>query len=48
MVKKAAANEPVAAPRLKSSALADTRDVYCGDKLEQLKKPPDARVVHWP
>jgi hypothetical protein len=44
MAKKAAASEPVAAPRLNSSALADTRVVYYGDKLEQLKKPPDACV----
>ena len=44
MANKAAAKEPVAAPRLKSSALVDTRVIYCGDNLEQLKKLPDACV----
>jgi hypothetical protein len=44
MAKKAAAKEPVAAPRLKSSALVDTRVIYCGDNLEQLKKLPDVCV----
>ena len=29
----------------KSSALVDTRVVYCGDNLEQLKKLPDACVA---
>ena len=42
MAKKAVAKEPVAAPRLKSSVLLDTRVVYCGDNLEQLAKLPDA------
>jgi hypothetical protein len=33
----------VSAPlRLKSSALLDTRVIYCGDNLEQLAKLPDA------
>ena len=31
-------------PRLKPSALLDTRVVYCGDNLEQLAKLPDACV----
>ena len=44
MVKKAAAKELVAASRQKSSALVDTRVIYCGDNLEQLKKLPDACV----
>src|SRR5881409_4266926 len=44
MAKKAVAKEPVAAPRLKPSALVDTRVIYCGDNLEQLKKLPDACV----
>ena len=30
--------------KLKPSALVDTRVVYCGDNLEQLKKLPDACV----
>ncbi|MEO6336419.1 MAG: DNA methyltransferase, partial [Verrucomicrobiota bacterium] len=29
------------AARQKSSALVDTRVIYCGDNLEQLKKLPD-------
>ena len=44
MAKKAVAKETVPAPRLKSSALLDTRVVYCGDNLEQLAKLPDACV----
>ena len=44
MAKKAAAPEPGAAPRFKSSALVDTRVIYCGDNLEQLRKLPDACV----
>src|SRR5438309_6484075 len=43
MAKQAAA-KPTAAPRLKSSALVDTRVIYCGDNLEQLQKLPDACV----
>ena len=31
-------------PAGKPSALVDTRVVYCGDNLEQLKKLPDACV----
>jgi len=30
--------------KLKPSALVDTRVIYCGDNLEQLKKLPDACV----
>ena len=30
--------------KLKSSALVDTRVIYCGDNLDQLKKLPDACV----
>lgn len=44
MAKKSAAKPTVASPRLKSSALVDTRVIYCGDNLEQLKKLPDACV----
>ena len=44
MAKKVIAKETVAAPRLKPSALLDTRVVYCGDNLEQLAKLPDACV----
>jgi DNA modification methylase len=33
--------EVVPTTRLKSSALVDTRVIYCGDNLEQLKKLPD-------
>ena len=43
MAKKTAA-EPAVSKRLKSSALLDTRVVYCGDNLEQLAKLPDACV----
>ena len=43
MAKKAAVKEPVAAPRQKPSALVDTRVIYCGDNLDQLKKLPRAR-----
>jgi DNA modification methylase len=44
MAKKSAAKPTVASPRLKSSALMDTRLIYCGDNLEQLKKLPNACV----
>ena len=30
----------------KPSSLLDTRVIYCGDNLEQLKKLPDACVDH--
>ena len=36
--------KPAATARLKSSALVDTRVIYCGDNLDQLKKLPDACV----
>ena len=44
MAKKTAAKPTVTSSRLKSSALLDTRVIYCGDNLEQLKKLPDACV----
>ena len=45
MAKKASVKDKtLAAPRLKSSSLLDTRVVYCGDNLEQLAKLPDACV----
>ena len=40
MGKKATAKPAVVSPRLKSSALVDTRVIYCGDNLEQLAKLP--------
>jgi len=40
---KAAAARPAPAPR-RPSALVDTRIIYCGDCLEQLRKLPDACV----
>jgi len=40
MAKKSAAKPTVTSSRLKSSALVDTRLIYCGDNLEQLKKFP--------
>jgi DNA modification methylase len=43
MAKKSAA-KPAAPSRLKSSALVDTRVIYCGDNLEQLKKLPNACI----
>ena len=50
MVKKVTMKETVVASRLKSSALLDTRVVYCGDNLEQLTKLPDGPCrtgQHW-
>jgi hypothetical protein len=44
MARKAAENEDVARPRQKPSSLVDTRVIYCGDNLEQLKKLPDACI----
>jgi len=39
------AKKPAATPApAKPSALVDTRVIYCGDNLEQLKKLPDACV----
>ena len=32
----------------KPSSLLDTRVIYCGDNLEQLKKLPDACIVTLP
>ena len=37
-------NNPSASPARKPSALLDTRVIYCGDNLEQLKKLPDACI----
>ena len=37
-------NNPSASPARKPSALVDTRVIYCGDNLEQLKKLPDACI----
>ena len=36
--------KPTKPSRSRSSALVDTRVIYCGDNLEQLKKLPDACV----
>lgn len=33
-------------PIAKPSALLDTRVIYCGDNLEQLRKLPDACATH--
>ena len=41
---KPALEKPASARPAKSSALVDTRVVYCGDNLEQLAKLPDACV----
>ena len=41
---KAAGGKPKAAPGGRPSALLDTRIVYCGDCLDQLRKLPDACV----
>ena len=45
-LKEQAPGEAQAAPshRLKLSSFIDTRVIYCGDNLEQLKKLPDACV----
>jgi len=42
--KQAEGEAQAASPRLKSSSLIDTRVIYCGDNLEQLKKLPDGCV----
>jgi DNA modification methylase len=44
MAKKSAAKKTVASSRLKSSALVDTRLIYCGDNIDRLKNLPDACV----
>jgi 16S rRNA G966 N2-methylase RsmD len=45
MGKKSSAQTPAPpAPTAKPSALVDTRVIYCGDNLEQLRKLPDACV----
>ena len=38
------APQRVPTTKLKSSALVDTRVIYCGDNLDQLQKLPDACV----
>jgi hypothetical protein len=38
---KSEQNETGATPVLRSSTLLDTRVIYCGDNLDQLKKLPD-------
>ncbi len=43
MATKSDVKPPVPA-RMESSALVDTRVIYCGDNLEQLHKLPDACV----
>ena len=40
MAKKPASNSKKTQTAAKSSALVDTRVIYCGDNLEQLKKLP--------
>jgi 16S rRNA G966 N2-methylase RsmD len=41
MAKKPASDSKKAASVGKPSALVDTRVIYCGDNLDQLKKLPD-------
>ena len=41
---KSALERPASTRPAKSSALVDTRVIYCGDNLDQLKKLPDACV----
>jgi DNA modification methylase len=44
MAKKPASNSKKTQTGAKPSALVDTRVIYCGDNLEQLKKLPDECV----
>src|SRR4030043_1270796 len=44
MAKKAVKNEKTVHVAGKPSSLVDTRVIYCGDNLEQLKKFPDQCV----
>ena len=44
MAKKPASNSKKTQPASKPSAIVDTRVIYCGDNLEQLKKLPDECV----
>ena len=44
MAKKPPKTQDSAPPHAKPSSLVDTRVIYCGDNLEQLKKLPDACV----
>jgi 16S rRNA G966 N2-methylase RsmD len=41
---KMALEKPASVRPAKSSALVDTRVIYCGDNLDQLKKLPDTCV----
>ena len=36
--------QPTSSPARRSSSLMDTRVIYCGDNLDQLKKLPDGCV----
>jgi 16S rRNA G966 N2-methylase RsmD len=44
MAKKSASNSKKVLASGKPSSLVDTRVIYCGDNLEQLKKLPDECV----
>jgi hypothetical protein len=44
MAKKKKEEAPKAAPAGKPSSLVDTRVIYCGDNLDQLRKLPDTRI----
>ena len=44
MAKRAQKTQESSPARVKPSSLVDTRVIYCGDNLEQLKKLPDACV----
>ena len=44
MAKKPASNSKKTQTAAKPSSLVDTRVIYCGDNLEQLKKLPDECV----
>ena len=44
MAKKPTSNSKKTQTAAKPSALVDTRVIYCGDNLEQLKKLPDECV----
>jgi len=44
MAKKKTAETKTVTVAGKPSAILDTRVIYCGDNLEQLKKLPDNRI----
>jgi 16S rRNA G966 N2-methylase RsmD len=44
MAKKKKEDSPKAPPTGKPSSLVDTRVIYCGDNLDQLRKLPDGCV----